>query len=76
MSDPADLVPRLLRELRVDVDRRFADVEKRFETLEKQMKSQRDMVQSESILARYAVIEVDGRLDALEDAVKALEARR
>jgi chaperonin cofactor prefoldin len=82
VTEPRDLIPTLLRDMREHMDRRFDAMDKRFDAsdermdkLEKGLASVRQALAGESLLGRYAVAEVDERLDALEKRIAKLEKR-
>jgi chaperonin cofactor prefoldin len=83
MADPDNLVLKLLREIRSDmnarfdtVDRRFDEIDQRLESHDKRFESLRQAINGESVLGRYAVSEVDERLDAIEKRLDAIEKRQ
>jgi hypothetical protein len=72
----------MLREMREEmrqgfsrVDQRFDGLDARLSAVEKVIKAQREALEAESILGRYAVREVEERLSRLEQKVEALERR-
>jgi hypothetical protein len=82
MSDPKDMILPMLKELREQVRAGFSDVragqvalDKRLEKLEGRFDNLRDAVNGDSILGRYAVAEVETRLEAIEKRLTALETR-
>jgi hypothetical protein len=82
MADPKDMILPMLREIREeqrlmkrDMDAGFKAVSARFERLEGRFDNLREAVNGESILGRYAVAEVETRLEAIEKRLNALEKR-
>ncbi|MCJ2071307.1 hypothetical protein MKK75_21350 [Methylobacterium sp. J-030] len=80
MAEPQDMILPLLRELRTEMQTSFADVRQQFEAvnarfdrLEGRFDNLREAVNGESVLGRYAAAEVEGRLDAIEKRLTALE---
>ena len=76
MAEPDNLVPVLLRELRADMDQRFAQADTRFDRLEKRLENVRQAAIGESVLGRYAAAEVEERLEPIDKRLAALEKRR
>ncbi len=76
MAEPDNLVPVLLRELRADMDQRFAQADTRFDRLEKRLENVRQAAIGESVLGRYAAAEVEERLERIDKRLAALEKRR
>ena len=76
MAEPDNLVPVLLRELRADMDQRFAQADTRFDRLEKRLENVRQAAIGESVLGRYAASEVEERLERIDKRLAALEKRR
>ena len=83
MSEPQNHTIRLLREFRKefkDFNGRFEDFRKHtgksFAHLEERLDSLGQAVIGESVLGRYAVAEVEERLEALEKRLSTLEKRR
>jgi chaperonin cofactor prefoldin len=82
MADPKDMILPMLREIREDMRSGFkelrdgqATIAKRMEKLEGRFDNLREAVNGESILGRYAVAEVETRLEAIEKRLTALETR-
>ncbi len=82
MTDPDNLVLTLLREIRAEMNTRFSDLgsklnqfDERFDRLEKKVENVRQAMHGESLLARYAVAEVDERFEEIEKRSAALENR-
>jgi hypothetical protein len=82
VPDPTDMIMPMLREMREEmrqgfsrVDQRFDGLDARLSAVEKVIKAQREALEAESILGRYAVREVEERLSKLEQKVEALERR-
>ncbi len=87
MTEPADMIVPMLREMREDmrgrfeemredVRRGFEEMRERFNRMEKRQDTQGDVIAAESILGRYAAKEVEERLATLERKVESLEARK
>ena len=76
MAEPDNLVPVLLRELRADMDQRFAQADTRFDRLEKRLENVRQAAIGELVLGRYAAAEVEERLERIDKRLAALEKRR
>ena len=76
MAEPDNLVPVLLRELRADMDQRFAQADTRLDRLEKRLENVRQAAIGESVLGRYAAAEVEERLERIDKRLAALEKRR
>ena len=83
MAEPIDMILPLLRDLRPEMDRRFEAMDKRFDSvdvrfdrLDKKVDNIKQAMAGESLLARYAVAEVDERFDAIEKRLAALESTR
>ena len=76
LAEPDNLVPVLLRELRADMDQRFAQADTRFDRLEKRLENVRQAAIGESVLGRYAAAEVEERLERIDKRLAALEKRR
>jgi len=76
LAEPDNLVPVLLRELRADMDQRFAQADTRFDRLEKRLENVRQAAIGESVLGRYAAAEVEERLEPIDKRLAALEKRR
>ena len=76
MAEPDNLVPVLLRELRADMDQRFAQADTRFDRLEKRLENVRQAAIGESVLGRYAAAEVEERLERIDKRLAALEKGR
>ncbi len=82
MADAKDMSLPMLKELREEMRGGFKElrdgqsvIAKRMEKLEGRFENLRDAVNRESILGRYAVAEVENRLDAIEKRLSALEKR-
>jgi hypothetical protein len=86
MAEPTDMIMPMLREMREEtqrgfqelrhrMDSRFDGLDARLSAVEKVIKAQREALEAESILGRYAVREVEERLSRLEQKVEALERR-
>ncbi len=82
-DEPENMVLLLLRELRSDmkaglesVERRLGGVDGRLERLEKKVENIRQAQFADSLLGRYAVAEVEERLEDLTRRLEALESRR
>lgn len=75
MSEPENLVLRQLRELRADMDRRFEATDAEIRALQKRLDSQIQAITGESVLGRYAAVEVEEQLSAIRDRLHALENR-
>ena len=80
MTDPQDMILPLLGEIRTEmqtdfseVNRRFEAVDARFDRLERRFDNLREAVNGESIQGRYAAAEDEGRLEAIEKRLAALE---
>ncbi|MEE7504059.1 hypothetical protein [Methylobacterium mesophilicum] len=80
MAEPQDMIVPLLREMRTEMQTNFADVRQQFEAVnarfdkfERRFDNLREAVNGESVLGRYAAAEVEGRLDAIEKRLAALE---
>jgi acyl carrier protein phosphodiesterase len=77
---PADFVVTLLREMRREINERFDKVDERFEKVDerfveqdKKLEAIRQALKAETILGRYAVNDVDDRLDAMENRLSRLD---
>lgn len=82
MAEPENMVLKLLREMRTDLERLRHDMAEGFsasrirdDDLNKQMMSLRQALNGESIMGRYMVAEVEDRLELLEKRLAALEQR-
>ncbi|MGU3468683.1 hypothetical protein ACLBXO_27935 [Methylobacterium sp. C33D] len=80
MAEPQDMIVPLLREMRTEMQTNFADVRQQFEAVnarfdkfERRFDNLREAVNGELVLGRYAAAEVEGRLDAIEKRLAALE---
>ena len=80
MAEPQDMIVPLLREMRTEmhtgferIDRKLEEHDARFDKLERRFDNLREAVNGESVLGRYAAAEVEGRLDAIEKRLTALE---
>jgi polyhydroxyalkanoate synthesis regulator phasin len=87
MTEAADMILPMLREMREETRRGFDEVREemrhgfeemreRLDRIEKRQDTHRDLIAAESILGRYAAKEVEERLTALERKVESLEARK
>jgi len=76
MSEPGDMVLRLLREIRTSIDRNAEISTERFDRLEKKLENVKQLAIGESVLGRYAAAEVEERLEQIEKRLAALEGRR
>jgi tetrahydromethanopterin S-methyltransferase subunit G len=87
MPEPDNLVLVLLREMRAEMNERFHQVradmtqgfdenKARFDRLEKRLEAVRQAAFGESLMARFAVAEVDDRLQNIEKRLAALEGSR
>jgi parvulin-like peptidyl-prolyl isomerase len=81
MGEPENHTLQLLKKLRDEMREGFAKVEARFAALEgkfekrsrdveKRVDAVKQMAYAETILSRYAVIDVEGRLMRIEDYLK------
>ncbi len=75
VDEPDNLVLRHLRELRVDIDKRFETAEIRFQNIERRLASMHQAITGESVMGRYTVAEVEEQLIAIRDRLDALETR-
>jgi hypothetical protein len=82
MAEPKDMILPMLKELRDEMRGGFRELRdgqsaivKRMEKLEGRFDNLREAGNGESILGRYAVVEVETRPDAIEKRLKALEKR-
>ena len=84
MSEPDNVILKLLREIRAEMNERFdalesgtnsrfAQVDKRFDGVDKRLDSLKQAMQGESVLGRYAAAEVEERLEAIETRLARLE---
>jgi hypothetical protein len=83
MAEPDNMVLILLREIRAEMNERFSrmdgrfdGMDARFETLESKIDSVKQAAFGESVLGRYAVAEVEERLESMERRIRALEEER
>ncbi|MCF4126456.1 hypothetical protein [Methylobacterium sp. SyP6R] len=83
MAEPQDMIVPLLREMRAAFEQRFDRIDRkldehdaRFDKIERRFDNLRQAVNGESILGRYAVAEVEERLDAIERRLAEIETRR
>ena len=83
MAEPDNMILVLPREIRTDMKRQFAEVHQdiegvhsKIDSMSKRIDNLRQAVNGESVLGRYAVAEVDERLDAIEKRLAELETRR
>ena len=83
MPEPDNLVLVLLREMRAEMNARFAEmnerfdgVDARFDRMEKRLEAVRQAAFGESLMARYTVAEVEDRLQDIEKRLAALETPR
>lgn len=85
MSDPDNHTLRLLKKLRVDIAEVKRDLtktigsleakmEERSQSVDKRLDAVKQIAYAESILSRYAVIDVEGRLMRIEDYIKLRES--
>ncbi|MBI5112171.1 hypothetical protein [Rhodoplanes serenus] len=89
MAEPENMTLVLLRELRSRMETRFDSLDRklaehdarfdahdaRFTALEKKIDTIKQAAFAESILGRYAVVDVEQRLTELEERLAALEKR-
>lgn len=89
MAEPENMTLVLLRELRSRMETRFDNLDRklaehdarfdahdaRFTALEKKIDTIKQAAFAESILGRYAVVDVEQRLAELEERLAALEKR-
>jgi len=80
MPEAESMILPPLREIRAEMNRRFDSVDSklsahdgRFDRLEGRLDNVRQATIGESVLGRYAVAEVEERLDAIEKRLAALE---
>jgi chaperonin cofactor prefoldin len=83
MAEPDNFILTLLREIRAemnarfgDMDRRFDGVDERLDRVEKRIDSVKQAAFGESVLGRYAVAEVEDRLEKMEKRLRTLEEER
>jgi polyhydroxyalkanoate synthesis regulator phasin len=78
MSEPDNLVLQLLREIRAEQKlhtKKFDGVEQAIRDANKRIDNLRNAMTGESVLGRYAVAEVEERLEALEKRLDRIEKR-
>ena len=73
MVEPESMILVLLREIRTEMSTRFDTMDGRFDRLEKRVDNIRQAMLGESVLGRYAVAEVEERLERIEKRLEALE---
>ncbi|MGU3541925.1 hypothetical protein [Methylobacterium sp. A52T] len=80
MAEPQDMIVPLLKEMRAEmragferIDHKLEEHDARFDKLERRFDNLREAVNGESVLGRYAAAEVEGRLEAIEKRLTALE---
>ncbi|MGL5116882.1 MAG: hypothetical protein ACRC7G_11530 [Beijerinckiaceae bacterium] len=71
MSEPGNLVLELLREIRKQQDLHTSE----FQAVNKRIDNLRNAINGESVLGRYAVAEVEERLEAIEKRLDGIEKR-
>ena len=87
MTEPADMIMPMLREMREDMRSRFEgmredmrrgfeEMRERLTRIEKRQDTQSDVIAAESILGRYAAKEGEERLATLERKVESLATRK
>ncbi len=83
MSEPADMIVPLLREMRAENNTRHQDllgrfdiVEKRLASIESAQQSFKQALSADSLLSRLVTGEFEQRIEALEQKVEQLEATR
>jgi hypothetical protein len=78
MAEPESLVLQLLREIRTEQklhSQRFDGVDKPIRETNKRIDNLRNAMTGESVLGRYAVAEVEVRLDSIEKRLDRIENR-
>jgi polyhydroxyalkanoate synthesis regulator phasin len=78
MAEPDNIVLQLLREIRAEQQlhtQKFDGVERAIREANKRIDNLRNAMTGESVLGRYAVAEVDERLDAIEKRLERIEKR-
>jgi len=80
MAEPENQTLRILRDLRdamkaldLKVERGFNSVDAKFDDVRSRMDNIRQALNGESVLGRYAVAEVEERLEAIEKRLSELE---
>ncbi|MFN3671635.1 MAG: hypothetical protein ACK4VM_06990 [Bosea sp. (in: a-proteobacteria)] len=73
MSEPNDLVLRLLREMRAEGTAFQEEMRSDMADLKKRLESVKQAAFGESVLGRYAAAEVEERIEAIEKRLSALE---
>jgi polyhydroxyalkanoate synthesis regulator phasin len=76
MDKPENHTLRPLREIREQLGTLDRKIDKNHREVTDRLDNLRLVATGESVLGRYAVAEVDERLDALEKRIAALEERR
>jgi hypothetical protein len=76
MAEPENHTLQLLREIRAELHGFRSETRKDMDDLKIRISDLREFAAGESVLGRYAAGNVDGRLDALEKRVSALEESR
>ena len=76
MSEPKDLVLRVLREIQSDLAAFRKEAGERLDKLETGQRNLRSAMAGETVLSRILVGEYEERIEALEDKVRALEDRK
>lgn len=79
-EDPDNIVLHLLGELRHDnlqlrqeINGQFAQLRPELQDMSKELRAVSQMARGKSVLGRYAALEVDDRLEAIEKRLNALE---
>jgi uncharacterized coiled-coil DUF342 family protein len=78
MSEPDNLILQLLREIRAEQKlhtQKFDGVESAIRDANKRIDNLRNAMTGESVLGRYAVAEVEERLEAIEQRLDRIEKR-
>ena len=76
MSEPKDIVLRVLREIQADLSDFRKSTDERLGKLETGQRNIRSALAGETVLSRMLVGEYEERIDALEQKVRALEGQR
>ena len=76
MAEPENQTLHLLRDIRDSVRAVDEKVDHVHDDLTQRLKSLQQAMIGESVLGRYTVAEVEGRLESLEQRVSALEKKR